>query len=550
MTTIARIAESQRALNTARITLTTAALTAVAVPATWLLEAPSSIVVLMAVVALGMAHAYWLTRGGKPGLAALLLGAWVFVQHAASVAIGGVLGPVPYIAPIIILVAAATLEAHWLWPAFGVTLSLIALEALLSRWSPADQTAVVTAGLFSGVVFAVSLLHSRGMQRAFDLARKEDQARVEIEKRLMAAARLEALGRMAGSVAHDFNNLLTVISGSASLAESTLPAGHTSRRELAAVRSATESATLLTRQLLTFSKKQIVFRSRVDVGAALHSHFEVLKRMIGKSVLLEFAFEPNLPPVVMSVTHLEQLVSNLAVNARDAMPRGGRLRLTVGQRILKDREIGALPAARYVELTVADDGVGIAEDVLPHVFEPFFSTKGEAGTGLGLATCHSVVTELGGSIVVESTPGTGTTFRVLLPACEGDESVAVEPKGAPAVKRVLVVDDEVAVRETTARMLRSGGYDVLTASTLTEAHEILSDERVALDALLTDVVLNGERGTDLLERCRDLRPDARMLVMSGYTSDPGAADTLVSLGAHFLPKPFDREQLLKAIQAK
>jgi two-component system cell cycle sensor histidine kinase/response regulator CckA len=214
------------------------------------------------------------------------------------------------------------------------------------------------------------------------------------------------------------------------------------------------------------------------------------------------------------------------------------------RRTLLPQEAHGLAGGDYVELSVSDEGTGIPEDVLPHVFEPFISTKGEAGTGLGLPTCLSIASQLGGFIDVHTEREKGTTFFVLLPAAAELEPAAARAGPERAVRRVLLVDDESSVRATTARLLVSSGYEVTSASTLAEARRMLADPSVPLDAVLTDVVLSGESGTDLLEDCKKLRPALRIVVMSGFTPDPDASRLLVSYGARFLAKPFGREQVL------
>lgn len=371
-----------------------------------------------------------------------------------------------------------------------------------------------------------------------------------IEQRLIASERLEALGRLAGSIAHDFNNLLTVMGGAAELARADLPDGHPAQRELDTVLAATSTATRLTRQLLTFSRRQLTVPVEFDLRAALEEQRELLERMVGKRIQLDYDFAPEVPRVSMPESHFEQLAMNLVVNGRDAMPDGGRLTLGLRSRRVAAHEVAGLDEGDYVEFRVTDEGTGIAAEVLPQLFDPFFTTKGDSGTGLGLATCASVASQLGGVIDVETSRGKGSSFRVLLPV--STTALGRQPSEPPAarlsVHRVLVVDDERSVRETAARILQASGYEVLTAATLAEAQSMIDDATLAFDALITDVVLNGERGTDLLEHCRRLRPDTKMLVMSGFTPDPSAADALSRHRAGFLAKPFRREQLLKALK--
>lgn len=370
-----------------------------------------------------------------------------------------------------------------------------------------------------------------------------------LEQRLIASERLEALGRLAGSIAHDFNNLLTVMGGAAELAREDLPDGHPTHREIETVLGATSTATRLTRQLLTFSRRQLTVPVELDLKNALAEQRELLERMVGKRIQIGFELAPDVPCVSMPESHFEQLAMNLVVNGRDAMPEGGRLTLGLRKRYVPPHEVEALAAGEYVEFRVTDEGTGIAADVLPHLFDPFFTTKGESGTGLGLATCNSVASQLGGAIEVETAPNKGSTFRVLLPASTSTSlEETAEPPTRVSVHRVLVVDDERSVRETTARILQASGYDVFMAATLGDARSMIDDATLEFDALITDVVLSGERGTDLLEHCRRQRPNARILVMSGFTPEPSAALALSRYDAGFLPKPFRREQLLKALR--
>jgi CheY-like chemotaxis protein len=291
-------------------------------------------------------------------------------------------------------------------------------------------------------------------------------------------------------------------------------------------------------------------RTRVDVGDVLTSQRDVLERLVGSTVRLEYEVERDLPTVLIPRAHVEQVALNLAGNARDAMPSGGRLFFRLRKRDLGDREVGDLMAGRYVELEVRDEGAGISRDVLPHVFEPLFTTKGKLGTGLGLATCFGIAIQAGGTIDVASEIGKGTTFRVLLPAAGASEASVALPPRPLEVKRVLVVDDDANVREMTVRMLRAEGHEVLTASTLEEARAILDDSKIHLDAIVTDVVLGAERGTDLIAPCRASRPRMRIVVTSGYAPDPNASATVAAGGAAFLAKPFGRDPLLRALRGE
>jgi CheY-like chemotaxis protein len=239
---------------------------------------------------------------------------------------------------------------------------------------------------------------------------------------------------------------------------------------------------------------------------------------------------------------------NLAGNARDAMPSGGRLFVGAHPRTLRDREVQDLVAGQYVELAVRDEGTGIPPEVLPHLFEPLFTTKGALGTGLGLATCHGIAAQAGGAITVESELRRGTTFRVYLPIAEAGPIAPTAPAMQQNRRRVLVVDDDPSIRSMMARMLKSDGHEVRAAATLAEARAILEDRSIPLDALVTDVVLGRDRGTDLVAPSLAARPGLRIVVTSGYTPEPRSFETVSTSGATFLAKPFSRDALLRALQ--
>ncbi len=670
LSAVGQIAAAQRSKNARLITSGVSLLTFAAAFIVLGAGAGIGLCAFLVLASLGMALTYLLARRERIALAVLLTIVCILVEHVGTVALSKSLGPVPYIAPIGILLAAPTMPARWLPVSFSACLLALGIEGWLSPWSRADQESVVAAALFSLLVFLVSWLHVRGTEHAFAIAESQDRARAiaaaaameserryrliadsaddlialvdragkalylspsnervlglpvaatigeslaerlnienvdaaseaferaltegegrvelrvrrgdgklrildarmnrvdaeqgtfvaiisrdvserrDLEMRLQASERLEALGRLAGSVAHDFNNLLTVIGGAAEMARGFVAADHPAREDLDAVLAATETATDLSRQLLTFSRRQVVVRKRVDITSVLRGEHEVLTRLVGRNVRLEYQLEENLPPVLMPEAHVEQLAINLAGNGRDAMPSGGRLFISTRRRVLADREVGDLVAGLYIELTVRDEGTGIPSDVLPHVFEPLFSTKGGHGTGLGLATCQGVAVQAGGAIQVESEEGKGSTFRVLLPAADAVPSPVVGPAAPQILRRVLVVDDDASVRDLTTRMLRAEGHEVLTASTIAEARSILADAAIRLDAMVTDVVLGQERGTDLIAPSRKARPLLRLVVTSGYAPDPGASEAVEAYGAEFLPKPFGRDQLLRAL---
>jgi signal transduction histidine kinase/CheY-like chemotaxis protein len=376
---------------------------------------------------------------------------------------------------------------------------------------------------------------------------RRDAERAALEEVLVRTQKLEGLGRLAGGVAHDFNNLLTVILSHAALAEEELPAGSAARELVTPIRDAAQRAATLTRQLLTFARKQVTQPRRVDVGDAVAAVSAMLRRLLGAQIEVVPALAPGLWPARVDPGQLEQVIVNLAVNARDAMPGGGRLVLTTANEplgLVRARERD-LPPGDYVRVSVADTGAGMDPETLRRAFDPFFTTKGDKGTGLGLATSLGIAQQAGGQLWAESAPGRGAVFHLLLPrATEEAPPDALPlrtpvPEGAPAT--VLVVEDEPAVRETAVRALRRAGHVVLAAADAEEALRLAERHLGRIDLLLTDVVLPGVNGPELARRLRAGRPSLRVLLTSGYAADE--ALRLSEAGAPFLPKPYTPDEL-------
>ncbi|MHB8766953.1 MAG: hybrid sensor histidine kinase/response regulator, partial [Deferrisomatales bacterium] len=366
--------------------------------------------------------------------------------------------------------------------------------------------------------------------------------------RLQQAQRLEALGQLAGGVAHDFNNLLTVINGSAELLLDDLDEGSPLRGQVGEILRAGQRAGDLTRQLLAFSRQQPLATRVVDLASAVSAVAKMLRRLIGEEVDLRLALDEGAGRVRIDPGQLEQVVLNLAVNARDAMPRGGVLEIRVEPVTQAEGDPSGVPPGEYAVLVARDTGQGMDPATLEHIFEPFFTTKAAGrGTGLGLATVHGVVTQSGGHLRVESEPGRGTTFRVYLPRVVAAPEVAGDRSGraAPAGGTVLVAEDEDEVRFVVTRALEREGYTVLEAASPAQALELAAEHK--LDLLLTDVVMPGMRGPELATRLREQEPGLRVLFMSGYTDDALGPDTLRVVGAGLLPKPFSREALVDAV---
>ena len=382
-------------------------------------------------------------------------------------------------------------------------------------------------------------------------ARKEAALALERTRTQLAQAqKMEAIGRLAGGVAHDFNNMLGIIQGHAELLLRDLPPDHPGRARLEEIGKAAGRSAGLARQLLAFSRKQTFELQPVQLGAVVHEAESLLRQIIGEDILMSVVVEPGLPPVSADPVQIEQVLLNLAGNARDAMPAGGRLRIEVTGG-------GRGPAgAGQVVLTVSDTGVGMDEGTLAHVFEPFFTTKEVGrGTGLGLATVYGIVAQLGGEVSVASAPGAGTTFRVSLPAlAAAGDGVAAKAAAAPAEAieghsgTVLLVEDEDGLRSLMEDLVVSLGFDVLPASRADEAIEIARRHRGRIDVLLTDLVMPGRNGRELASLLRAMRPDVAVVMMSGYASDvlPGGRD--YSPDERLLHKPFTRAQLSAALR--
>jgi two-component system, cell cycle sensor histidine kinase and response regulator CckA len=407
----------------------------------------------------------------------------------------------------------------------------------------------LVAQLVGGVVFIVA------MGRRIDVRlRTKEQARLEREaerlrERLARSQRLESVGQLAGGVAHDFNNLLAVILNYASFVIDDLDAGDPRREDVVEIRRAAERARDLTHQLLVFSRRDSSLPEVIDVGQALSSAENLLRRTIGAHIELDVDVARGLWKTKLGAGQLEQVLVNLAVNSRDAMEQGGVL--SVKARNVHVHERSGLEPGPYVRLVVRDTGSGMPPDVAARAFDPFFTTKPPGkGTGLGLATVYGIATQSGGSVELDSREGAGTAVTLHLPATD---DAPVPPALRDGVLRpgdglrVLVVEDEEAVRALTVRLLREQGYDVVEASDGSEGLERCTENAESLDLLVTDVVMPGMSGPELVASVRERFPSLAALYVSGYAGDlvPGAAR--VDEGAPVLQKPFSREGLLRAV---
>jgi two-component system, cell cycle sensor histidine kinase and response regulator CckA len=363
--------------------------------------------------------------------------------------------------------------------------------------------------------------------------------RRRIEEQLRQSQKMEAIGQLAGGVAHDFNNLLTVIGGYTEIARRNIGAGP-GGAELAEVERATERAAQLTRQLLAFSRQQMLDPRPLDLGEVAAALVPMLRRLIGEDIEIAMLAAPGLPSVLADRSQLEQVIVNLAVNARDAMPSGGTL--TIETRVVGDR----------VALIVTDTGVGMAPETLEHVFEPFFTTKEVGhGTGLGLATVHGIVTQSGGEIRVYSEADLGTSFKIYLPITGATPDAAEDelPHGdrLRGTETVLLCEDEEGVRHLVEHVLTTHGYRVLAAGGPLEAVELAAEHPV--DVLVSDVIMPDLSGPELARRLESLRPGVRTLFVSGYTAETVQGRGGLPADSAFLEKPFDQLSLLRAVRA-
>ena len=379
----------------------------------------------------------------------------------------------------------------------------------------------------------------------------------ETEQQLRTSQKMEAIGRLAGGVAHDFNNLLLVISAYTDLAIEALPPDSPVVADLDEVRRAGERAVGLTRQLLAFSRRQVLRPEAVDMNALVSGLEKMLSRLLGEDILLRFTPGRPVGPVKADVGQIEQVVVNLAINARDAMPNGGTLMITTANAEI-DAEAAShmlgLSPGSYVRITVADTGTGMDEATIGRIFEPFFTTKPAGkGTGLGLATAYGIVNQSGGHIRVESRPGEGSRFEIFLPRTHDTPSQELRAisngKARAGAETILLVEDEEAVRNVTRRILVAAGYKVLSAPGGGEALKLWAEHKDQVSLLLTDVVMPGMSGRELADRLLAMSDDLKVLYMSGYTDEAIVHRGVLDPGANFIGKPFSTEALLGRVRS-
>jgi PAS domain S-box-containing protein len=380
--------------------------------------------------------------------------------------------------------------------------------------------------------------------------------RNRLQEQLRQAQRLDAIGSLAGGIAHDFNNLLTVIGARAHIAALRLPAGAPAGQELALITQTTEQAARLTRQLLAFSRKQVLEPRVLDLGQVVGEMHRMLRRLIGEHIELVTESDPALWPALADPSQIEQVIMNLAVNARDAMPDGGRLTIATRNVELDEAyaraHVDVAPGA-FVMLAVTDTGHGMDPDVQARIFEPFFTTKAPGqGTGLGLATVYGIVKQSGGHIAVVSEIGVGSSFKVYLPrtteATAPAEAAALDLAEPGGTETVLLVEDDAALRDLVRQTLTRSGYAVLEAPHPEEALRTLETYRGQIDLLFTDVVMPGMNGRVLADRARALRHGLKVLFMSGYPATAISGQPILDPATDFLPKPFMPPTLIRKVR--
>jgi signal transduction histidine kinase/CheY-like chemotaxis protein len=379
-----------------------------------------------------------------------------------------------------------------------------------------------------------------------------------LEEQLRHSQKLEALGQLAGGVAHDFNNLLTIIRGNSDLLIDRDGADAFHKRCVEQIQKASGRAVAMTRQLLAFSRMQVLQPRVLDLNAVVAEMGKMLPRLIGEHIEHVFVPEPKLKLVTADPGQIEQVLMNLAVNSRDAMPGGGTLTVrtaNVEMTQVDSARHGSMPAGSYVLLSVSDTGIGMDEETKTHIFEPFFTTKEVGkGTGLGLATVYGIVKQSGGFIWVESALGKGTTFEIYLPLASGPASKAEAEARRAALRRgsetILVVEDEAGVRELAGQFLKAQGYTVLEAKDGIEALEIAARHEGTIHVILTDMIMPRMSGTELVKRLKAIRPDMKAAYMTGYAEYATSGnETPSNQQSSILQKPFSSTSLAEMIRA-
>ena len=424
-------------------------------------------------------------------------------------------------------------------------------KGLTAEWKRKSGTTVVR-------VSGGSVPNGRRLGVVFELFAEDVTERRTLEQQLRQSQKMEAVGRLAGGIAHDFNNLLMVISGYSEFLLERLGAEPDLRGPAQEIASASERASSLTRQLLAFSRKQMLAPRIVNLNEIATENLKMLTRMIGEDIDLVMVPSPNLWPVRADAGQIEQVIMNLAINARDAMPSGGKLTIETSNLTLDEdyaRIHAPLRPGEYVMISISDTGMGMDSETQSHIFEPFFTTKGTKGTGLGLSTVYGIVKQSGGYIWVYSEVGRGTTFKIYLPRVASLEVAPAQPpesrqlqKVEPGTETILLVEDEANLRYLARQYLEKQGYKVIEAADGAVAMQIAVAHEAVIHLLLTDVIMPGMNGRELAQRVSEIRPNVKVLYMSGYTENVIGHNGTLDAGVSLLQKPFNLRDLKSKVR--
>jgi PAS domain S-box-containing protein len=425
-------------------------------------------------------------------------------------------------------------------------------RGLNAEWKRKDGSTTVVR------VSGRSVTNGRESSVVFELFAEDVTERRALEQQLRQSQKMEAVGRLAGGIAHDFNNLLMVISGYSEFLLERLNGAPELRAPAQEIASAAERASSLTRQLLAFSRKQMLAPQIINLNGIVTENIKMLTRMIGEDIDLVMVPNPNLWPVRADSGQIEQVVMNLAVNARDAMPSGGKLTIETSNVTIDEEQArihAPLPVGDYVMISISDNGAGMDAETQSHIFEPFFTTKGTKGTGLGLSTVYGIVKQSGGYIWVYSEVGKGTTFKIHLPRIASMSEAATAVVKAPDMRAVepgtetiLVVEDEPNLRYLARQYLEKQGYKVIEAADGAVAMQIAVAHEGTIHLLLTDVIMPGMNGRELAQRISEIRPNVKILYMSGYTENVVGHDGTLDAGVRLLQKPFNLRDLKSRVR--
>jgi two-component system cell cycle sensor histidine kinase/response regulator CckA len=421
-----------------------------------------------------------------------------------------------------------------------------------------DGRSILIEGTAAPRILGGKVISSQGIFRDVTERRAAEEALRKTEEQLRQAQKMEAIGRLAGGVAHDFNNLLTVITVSTDMLLKEIEEGDAKLQDIQEIKKAAERAAALTKQLLIFSRRQVSEPEVLDLNAVVGEVEKMLTRILGEDIKLETVLEPNLQPVKVDRANIEQVIMNLAVNARDAMPDGGNLIINTENVTLDKRDFRGIREAKpgdFVCFSITDSGTGITKEIMEHIFEPFFTTKAKGkGTGLGLSTVYGIIKQSGGWINVYSEPGQGSVFKTYLPVSSAD----IDGKGKaeiPAVEKlsgnsekILLVEDEEPIRIATQRLLSEHSYQVSSTESAEKALTIFNQEKGDFQLVFSDVVLPEKSGVELVEQLRALKPEIKVLLSSGYADEKSQWSAISDRKYPFIQKPYTAEKLLRIVK--